>query len=200
MSYTRTEDVQMDSWKELGTRGWTWKILLPYYRKSENLTRPTRSDLEAGASYNESVHGYKGPLHVGFNHLQDGNLTTPLNQTYEKLGIPWTVDVNGGKMRGFNVFPETIDREEGVREDAARAYYWPYRERPNLIVMSKTRANKILWQGGDDKNGGDATAEGVEVQTAEGTGKIRARREVIVSAGSLRTPALLELSGIGNEE
>lgn len=199
MSYTRAEDVQIDSWKELGNRGWSWESLLPYYRKSENLTRPTPSDLEAGASYNESVHGYKGPLHVGFNHPHDGNLTTPLNQTFEELGIPWTVDVNDGKMRGFNVFPETINREENVREDAARAYYWPYQERPNLIMMSKTQARRIVWQKDDDKNS-DATAEGVEVQTADGTSTVRARKEVIVSAGSLRTPALLELSGVGNEE
>lgn len=200
MSYTRAEDVQIDAWKELGNRGWSWDALLPYYIKSENLTKPTTSDLEAGASYNESVHGYEGPLHVSFNQMQEGNLTTPLNQTLDKLGVPWTEDVNGGKMRGFSVFPETIDRENNVREDAARAYYWPYRERPNLTLMSNTRANHIVWKKDNETDGDDAVADGVEVHTTEGTSVVKARKEVILSAGSLRTPTILEFSGVGNKE
>lgn len=198
MSYTRAEDVQIDAWKELGNRGWSWKSLLSYYHKSENFTRPSTSEMAAGASYNESAHGYEGPLHVGFNNMEEGNLTTPLNQTYEKLGIPWTQDVNDGRMRGFNVFPETIDHALGVREDAARAYYWPYRGRPNLMVMTKTRANRILWE--DDNSSGGVVASSVEIQSGEITSQVSARREVILSAGSLRSPVLLELSGIGNKE
>ncbi|ODM22452.1 hypothetical protein SI65_00040 [Aspergillus cristatus] len=198
MSYTRAEDVQIDAWKELGNRGWSWNSLFPYYQKSEQLTRPSPDEIAAGASYNESAHGYDGPLHVGFNNMQEGNLTTPLNQTYDKLGIPWVEDVNDGRMRGFNVFPETINHELGIREDAARAYYWPYRSRPNLIVMTKTRANKILWS--DDNATGGVSASGVEIQSGNITSVVKARKEVILSTGSIRTPALLELSGVGNKD
>lgn len=198
MSYTRAEDVQIDAWKELGNRGWSWNSLFPYYQKSEQLTRPSPDEIAAGASYNESAHGYDGPLHVGFNNMQEGNLTTPLNQTYDKLGIPWVEDVNDGRMRGFNVFPETINHELGIREDAARAYYWPYRSRPNLIVITKTRANKILWS--DDNATGGVSASGVEIQSGNITGVVKARKEVILSTGSIRTPTLLELSGVGNKE
>lgn len=198
MSYTRAEDVQIDAWKELGNRGWSWDTLLPYYKKSENLTRPTHSELEAGASYNKSAHGFSGPLLVSFNSVEDGNLTAPLNQTYDKLGVPWTPDVNDGRMRGFNIFPETVDHEKGVREDAARAYYWPCRERPNLIVMTNTRANRILWT--EDNSDSEVIASGVETTKAGITSEVKARKEVILSAGSLRSPALLELSGVGNKE
>lgn len=198
MSYTRAEDVQIDAWKKLGNRGWSWKSLFPYYRKSETLARPTKSERAGGASFNESAHGFDGPMHIGFTNVQDGNLTTPLNETYGNFGVPWTIDVNDGRMRGFNIFPETIDHESGVREDAARAYYWPYRERPNLTVMSKTRANRVLWA--DDNSSSGIAASGVEVETSVGTSQVNARREVIISAGSVRTPTLLELSGVGNKE
>lgn len=199
MSYTRAEDVQIDKWQELGNRDWSWNSLFPYYTKSENLTKPTKHDLEAGATYDESVHGFEGPLRVSFNEFMPGNLTGALNETFDSLGIPWSEDVNGGKMRGYSVFPETIDHENDVREDAARAYYWPVRGRPNLTMKSNTRANKILWKKDDETNGKYAVADGVEVNTAEGTSSVMARREVIVSAGSLRTPVFLELSGVGNK-
>lgn len=199
MSYTRAESVQIDAWKDLGNREWSWDALMPFYIKSENLTKPSASELEAGASYNESFHGFEGPLHVSFNQFHDGNLTTPLNKTFDKLGLPWSEDVNGGKMRGFSVFPETIDHEKNVREDAARAYYWPYRERPNLILMRNTRANRLVWKDDKEIDGDDAVADGVEVHTSGGTSTVKARREVILSAGSLRTPTILEYSGVGNK-
>lgn len=199
MSYTRAEDVQIDKWAELGNRDWSWEALFPFYIKSENLTRPTKHDLQAGATYNESVHGFEGPLHVSFNHYMEGNVTGPLNETFDNLGVPWSEDVNGGKMRGFSVFPETIDHEKDVREDAARAYYWPYKDRPNLTMMSSTRANRILWKKESEVDGSDAVADGVEVNTSDGTSTVMARREVVLSAGSLRTPTVLELSGVGNK-
>ena len=101
-------------------------------------------------------------------------------------------------MRGYNVYPRTIDTSINVREDAARAYYWPFTSRTNLQLMTNTVATKIVWAA---SNGSNATASGVQVTNSDGTTQlINAKREVILSAGTLRSPQLLELSGIGNPE
>ncbi|KAE8145655.1 hypothetical protein BDV25DRAFT_133591 [Aspergillus avenaceus] len=198
MAYTRAEDVQIDVWEKLGNDGWTWKDLLPYYTKSENLTAPTQAQLAAGASYNPDVNGEEGPLLVGFKKtLVSGNLTTALNRTFEAAGIPWNEDVNGGKMRGINIFPSTIDLDLNVREDAARAYYWPYTSRKNLQLLMNTTANRVFWKQGGSSD--EAVAEGVEIASADGrVSRVHAKREVILSAGALVSPTILELSGVGN--
>ncbi|PYH94523.1 alcohol oxidase [Aspergillus ellipticus CBS 707.79] len=198
MAYTRAEDVQIDAWQAIGNEGWTWDSLLPYYLKSENLTAPTTAQAEAGATFDAAVNGEDGPLAVGWPELPLSNLTSTVNATFAALGVPWTADVNGGKMRGFNVFPSTIDYAEYVREDAARAYYFPFDTRANLHVLLNTFANRIVWS--DAATAGDhVTAAGVEITYANGTTSVvGAREEVIVSAGSLKSPAILELSGVGN--
>lgn len=102
-------------------------------------------------------------------------------------------------MRGFFVWPSTIDRDANVREDAARAFYYPVQGRQNLKVFLNTTVNRILWE---DRNGTDGVvrARGVEVTAQDGSVfEIGAEREVVLSAGSLRSPAILELSGVGNK-
>ncbi|KAI9923923.1 hypothetical protein ASPWEDRAFT_38604 [Aspergillus wentii DTO 134E9] len=196
MAYTRAEDVQIDAWEQIGNEGWTWKSLLPYYEKSQNLTVPTTVQVAAGASYDSSVYGEEGPQHVGFLKMEPSNFTTTLNRTFQNTGVPWTEDVNTGKMRGWNIFPSTINYAEYVREDAARAYYWPYQSRKNLHVLMNTNANRLIWK---SQSGDEATAEGVEITSANGTvSTVHAKNEVIISAGALKSPALLELSGVGN--
>ncbi|KKA20115.1 Glucose oxidase [Rasamsonia emersonii CBS 393.64] len=197
MAYTRAQDVQIDAWAAIGNDGWDWSSLWPYYLKSEAFTAPNQTQRAAGASYNPAYHGVTGPLHVGFIEMQPNNLSSILNQTYQALGVPWTEDVNGGKMRGYNFFPSTVDDAADVREDAARAYYYPFESRPNLRVMLNTLANRIVWK--NETSGGNVTADGVEVTPLNGTVcRIQANNEVILSAGSLRSPGILELSGVGN--
>ncbi|KAL4888773.1 alcohol oxidase [Aspergillus ambiguus] len=197
MCYTRAEDVQIDAWEAIGNEGWTWENLFPYYLKSENFTVPSKSQASLGASYNASFHGHDGIVDIAFTHIKSNNLTTYLNQTYRGMGLSWAEDVNSGKMRGFSMFPSTINYEEYVREDAARAYYWPYKSRGSLHVLLNTFANRILWtrESRDDH----VTASGVEITSSNGTvSVIDVQKEVIISAGALKTPGILELSGIGN--
>ncbi|BCR95033.1 GMC family oxidoreductase [Aspergillus luchuensis] len=199
MAYTRAEDVQVDAWQTIGNEGWTWDSLFPYYRKSENLTVPTASQRARGATYDPNANGEEGPLSVAWPDIPANNLTNTLNATFQGLGVPWTEDVNGGKMRGFNVYPSTIDYTAYVREDAARAYYWPIASRPNLHLMLDTFVNRLVWKNGGSQ--GNATAAGVEITSSNGTiSVIGASQEVIISAGSLKSPGILELSGIGNRD
>ncbi|KAF4200210.1 hypothetical protein CNMCM8927_003789 [Aspergillus lentulus] len=198
MTYTRAQNVQIDAWESAGNDGWNWKDLLPYYEKSEGFQIPTSDQIAHGAGYNIRYHGAKGPLKVGWpTVLTNSSFLPAINETLQQLGIPYNSDVNGGRMVGLTAHPDTVDREANVREDAARAYYWPYQARSNLKVISNTNANKIIWA---DNWGGDAIAIGVEVTGVDGIEEIYASKEVILSAGSLKSPILLELSGVGNPE
>ncbi|KAH1397656.1 hypothetical protein KXW21_005269 [Aspergillus fumigatus] len=199
MAYVRAEDVQLDAWQSIGNERWNWTSLFPYYLKSENLTLPTAVQTDAGATYDAFAHGSRGPLKVAFPRMQSGDndLTPAVNQTLQAAGIPWNVDVNAGRMRGFSIYPWTIDEEAYIRYDAARAYFWPFQSRSNLHAWLNTRVNRIVWR---DVPGGENTrAAGVEVTSQHGTvSVVMSRREVILSAGALKSPAILELSGIGN--
>jgi len=196
MTWIRGEKAQVDAWGTIGNEGWSWDELLPYYKKSEDFVAPTAAQIAAGASSDPADHGKGGPLKVGYSYgLQNGSLHESVETAWESLGMSPILDANGGHVRGFNVWQSTLDREANVREDAARAFYYPFQERLNLFVFLNTSANKIMW-----KTGGEGmTADGVEVTSSNGTvSSIKARREVIVSAGSLRSPTILEHSGIGN--
>ncbi|OOF90880.1 GMC oxidoreductase, partial [Aspergillus carbonarius ITEM 5010] len=198
MSYTRAENAQIDNWERVGNKGWNWKNLLKYYKKSEGFEVPTKDQVAHGASYNADVHGKDGPLKVGWpTAMTNGSVFTVLNETMEHLGIHYNPDANSGKMVGFTTHPDTLDRDNNVREDAARAYYWPYETRSNLKIISNTQADKIIWS---NTTHGDAIATGIEVTGPYGKETIYASNEVILSAGALRSPALLELSGIGNPD
>ncbi|KAL4753291.1 hypothetical protein BDW72DRAFT_210463 [Aspergillus terricola var. indicus] len=198
MSYTRAEDVQIDNWELVGNKGWNWKSLFPYYKKSEGFEVPTQDQIAHGASYDADYHGQNGPVKVGWPTAMTNSSVFPvLNETFEHLGVHYNRDSEGGKMVGFTVHPDTVDREANVRMDAARAYFWPYKSRSNLNIISNTQANKIIWE---NTTHGEASANGVEVTGPHGMRKIYASKEVILSAGALRSPALLELSGVGNPD
>lgn len=197
MAYTRAEDVQIDVWSKLGNDGWDWATLLPYYKKSETLKVPTAAQAGAGATYEECDHGIDGPLHVGWqNAMNTGDLYDTLNDTYAALSVPWNKDFSAGRMVGYNRYPSTYDSALNMRHDAGRAYYYPIANRTNLHVYTNTMAQRLLWKSDVDT----PTASGVEVLSNSSTipFTISANREVILSAGALASPAILELSGVGN--
>lgn len=200
MSFTRAEASQIDAWEKIGNEGWNWDTLWQYYLKSEQYQPPGPEQVHGGAAYDASFHGDEGNLKVGYPQAQAINdFLAPLNASYQELGIPYSNDVSGGSMRGFNVFPMMIDVEENIRSDAARAYYFPFQSRSNLEVVYHTSVNRLLW--GDDDGEGNAVATGVEAVGPNGTALIfNANKEVIVAAGALRSPVILELSGVGNPE
>lgn len=196
MSYTRAQRVQLDTWEAIGNTGWNWESLFPYYKKSEGFQVPTEQQIRHGADYYIDYHGEDGPLKVGWaNFMTNSSVLPTLDETFTQLGVSYNRDVNGGNMVGLTSHPDTIDRKANVRHDAARAYYWPYQHRSNLKVISNTSTNRIIWANGSDD---EAVAVGVEVTSSEGVETIYASKEVILSAGSLKTPGILELSGIGN--
>jgi choline dehydrogenase-like flavoprotein len=197
LAYARAQAEQIDAWETLGNQGWNWESLYPYYKKSEHFQIPDAARTEGGhLTWEIDAHGLGGPLKTGWAYSQ-ANTTLPvtLNSTLQSIGLPWNADINDGNMTGFSVMPRTVDQEANVREDAARAYYYPYQQRDNLHVLLNTLATKLTWK--EDCN--VPTAEGVVVSTQNGTTEIlKAKKDIILSAGALVSPLILELSGVGN--
>ncbi|KAJ5998620.1 hypothetical protein N7451_006430 [Penicillium sp. IBT 35674x] len=197
MSYTRAQNAQIDAWESVGNKGWNWKSLLPYYKKSEGFQVPTPDQVANGADYYITYHGQNGPVKTGWPYgMANSSVLPVLDETLSQIRVSYNRDVNGGNMVGLTVHPDTVDREANVRQDAARAYYWPYQQRPNLKIITNTYANKIIWS--NDSH--EAVATGVEVTGPDGVLTVHASKEVILSAGSLKSPVILELSGVGNPD
>lgn len=198
MTYVRGDAAVFDSWEKLGNPGWNWESLYPYFKKAENYTTPNAEQVAMGARYEDEYHGRDGPVHVGYPPFLVENDAQPvLAKAWEALNLQKNNDFNDGKVRGYAIGPQTLDAELGIRYDSARAYYSPAEGRKNLRILKGT-VSKIVWKTERSKTG-DVVADGVEYVDVEGaTKKLKAKREVIVSAGSLRTPLVLEASGVGD--
>jgi choline dehydrogenase-like flavoprotein len=197
MTYIRPASSQMDLWPSLGLE-LDWKTLFACSKKGEHFQPPSAALTALGASYDPSDHGYKGPLATCISpHILGGDIHNVFNATFKKLGIPPRHEFNGGDLRGFGIQQVTQDGIADIREDAARAYYFPVMNRPNLIMMVNTTATRLIWAG--HAPGRRAVARAAEVSSQTGkVSTIRAKREIILSAGALRSPAILEHSGVGN--
>ncbi|KAH9897275.1 GMC oxidoreductase [Xylariomycetidae sp. FL2044] len=203
MIYIRGDAAQFDAWESaLGNEGWNWATLLEHYQQIEGLIAPEPWQTAAGAAYDSTLHGSGGELRVGFSpSLVNGTMHELARATWANLSLPRNEDANGGHTTGFTVFPQTIDPTTNSRWDAATAFYWPIvDQRPNLNLVEGS-VRRIVWSGADDDDETEipAVATGVEYLDADGnTVVLEARREVILSAGALRSPPILEMSGVGN--
>lgn len=204
MTYIRGEAAAVDTWEELGNPGWNWESLLPYYKKSENYSVPTAAQLAAGAGYKPEYHGFDGHIRVGYPAaLTNGSFAPVVIETWERLSLRRNPDLNGGHLPGLSMGPQTIDGTQGLRWDAARAYYYPIENRPNLKILRGT-VKRLTWAPKTNNpflsdSRPPVAATGVELLSPEGKMTIVAvKKEVVISAGALRTPLVLEGSGIGN--
>ncbi|CAJ2506396.1 Uu.00g005260.m01.CDS01 [Anthostomella pinea] len=198
MTYIRGDKAEFDAWETLGNDGWNWDTIFPYLKKVERFTSPTEAQVDNLASWDPSYHGERGPLDTGFPFsLVNGSFHADVRTTWETLGYEFNQDMNGGDVRGFSVWPQTLDRDKNIRADAARAYYYLIEDRPNLTIIKGT-VKRMTWAN-SSAAAEDAVADGAEYVTVDGQiAKIRASKEVILSAGALRSPLILESSGVGN--
>ena len=176
--YIRGQAEDYDLWRQEGNTGWGYDDVLPYFRKSE--------DQENGA---DDWHGSGGPLSVT-NLTERNPLCDAFVGSAGAVGIPANPDFNGRDQEGAGYFQATVRR--GRRASTAVCYLRPAMKRPNLTVLTGVTAERILFDG-RRATGLRATRDGRPVE-------IRAAREVIVSAGSVKSPQLLMLSGIGPAE
>lgn len=178
MVYNRGAQADYDNLVALGNPGWGWDEMLRVYREME--------DHSLGES---DMRGAGGPLKVGVR-TDTETVDEALMASAGALGIGKVQDLNSSDDERIGYAPATI--RNGRRVSAAKAFLHPALKRPNVTLRTGVRVSKIVFEG-DTAVGVEATADGTPVQ-------FRTRGEVILSAGSIASPQLLELSGIGSRE
>ncbi|MBT4256432.1 MAG: choline dehydrogenase [Gammaproteobacteria bacterium] len=180
MVYVRGNAHDFEEWEALGAQGWGYRECLPYFKRAE-------SWVGGGDGY----RGEDGPLAVCAGNEMRLN---PLYQTFIDAGVeagyPATSDYNGERQEGFGPMHMTV--RDGVRESTARAYLQPVIHRSNLKVITKALVQRIEVENG--------RAVGITFERAGKVTTVKARQEVIVAAGAIASPMLLQHSGIGSAE
>lgn len=176
--YIRGQKEDYDHWSQLGNTGWSYKDILPYFIKSEQNDK--------GAT---EFHGGSGPLKVS-SIEQKHELIEAFIQGAQANNVPYTDDFNGAKQEGVGYYQLTTWK--GWRCSTATAYLKPARERSNLTVVSMARATKILFE--DNRAVGIEYQQGQARQNAHLNGDTG---EVLLCAGAIHSPQLLQLSGVG---
>ena len=175
MIYMRGQAQDYDGWRQLGCEGWAWDDVLPWFRKSEDNWR--------GA---DELHGSGGEWRVEKSRVRWAVLDA-FQAAAEQAGIPRVEDFNRGDNEGSSYFD--VNQRSGIRVNTARAFLKPARSRANLTVLTKAQARRVLIENG--------RAIGVEIAHEGQVKSFKARKEVILSAGAVGSPHLLQLSGIG---
>jgi choline dehydrogenase len=173
--YVRGQPEDYDHWAALGNRGWSWREGLPYFIKSESNER--------GAS---AYHGADGPQACS-DIREKHALMEAIIRAAGELGVPRNDDFNGATQEGVGYYQ--LFTRNGWRCSSADGYLRPARKRRNLQVRTGALATAIVFEGG--------RASGVHFEERGARHEARAAKEVIVSAGALQSPQLLQLSGIG---
>ncbi|KAF8897995.1 hypothetical protein CPB84DRAFT_1815762 [Gymnopilus junonius] len=205
-AYTRGLNAQYDSWSSLletseASVGWNWQGLWSYMKKSEAFSPPNSQQAAKGAQFISSYHGYSGPVQVTYPDLMYGGPQQPafVNTIVGLTGINHYKDLNGGTPNCVSVTPLTINwHDSDHRSSSAAAYFTPVETvRTNWLTLVTYQVTKINF----NATSLPLIASGVQFAPASG-GSTRytafARREVIIAAGAIQTPALLQLSGIGD--
>lgn len=189
--FDRAAAADYDAWDELGAKGWKFADLLPYFRKSENFT-PASEDhaREFGISWDQAVHGKGGPIESSYPQYQFPSIKN-FFAGWKSLNVSTPKDPAGGDKEGVFWCPSTLDPRNETRSYARTGHYDRVVSRKNYHLMTETAVSKIIFEG--------KRATGVEYITKKGTNTkiVSAKKEIVLSAGSLHTPQILQLSGVG---
>jgi choline dehydrogenase len=176
--YVRGNPLDFERWQSEGATGWGYHDVLPYFRRAESY-----------AGGGDEYRGADGPLAT-----RQGSLRNPLYATWieagRQAGYPLSADMNGFQQEGVARMDMTVGA--GRRCSAANAYLRPAMRRRNLTVRTHALATRVVFEG--------RRAVAVRYRRGEAAHEVRARREVILSAGAINSPQLLKLSGIGPPE
>ncbi|MEH6403615.1 MAG: choline dehydrogenase [Sneathiella sp.] len=177
MVYVRGHACDFEEWKSEGAEGWGYADVLPYFKRAEKWIKGENT-----------YRGGSGP--VGVNNGNEMKLS-PLYDTFikagEEAGYPKTEDYNGYSQEGFGPMHMTVDK--GVRASTSHAYLKPVKSRSNLTILTHCMAEKITFDG--------TRATGIQIRRDGKVDTLKAKGEVILSAGSIGSPTLLQRSGIG---
>ncbi|EUC34370.1 GMC oxidoreductase [Bipolaris zeicola 26-R-13] len=196
MAFDRASAADYDAWEQLGNNGWNFNNLLYYFKKSTTFTPPTDSNVkEFGTTYDASYYGTNGPIQASFPKFEYQDTKT-IWAAYKRAGVPLPKEQGSGKAVGAFWIPTALRPKTQTRSHAKNEYYDPIKSRKNLVVITGNTVNEILFNSGLLTG---LTASGVQYKSRrDGSVKrVYARNEVIMAAGAVFTPQLLQLSGIG---
>lgn len=184
MVYIRGNKADYNDWASQGNQGWSYDEVMPYFLRSENKAE--------GAS---EYHGYGGPLWVeNVKNEEKLELAELFLQAAVQTGMPYNEDFNGATQDGAGYYQLNI--KNGTRQSTAKTYLKLCEKRPNLTIKTQAVSHRVLIEGGK--------AAGIEYEQVTGKSETRvtahAKSEVILCAGVINSPQLLELSGIGSKE
>ena len=179
--WIRGQSNDYDNWRQMGNSGWGWNDVLPYFLKSENN--------ELGKS---EFHNDSGPIMVS-NKKINLKMLDEFQNAAEECGIPKTNDFNTGDNTGIGFFQFTTNHNKSLlklRCSAAKGYLNPVKKRKNLKIITSAHVQKINFKG--------KKAESVSFYQGNEVVTVKARREIILSAGSIGSPHILQVSGVGD--
>ncbi|QGZ64316.1 GMC family oxidoreductase [Paraburkholderia acidisoli] len=178
MIYVRGAARDFDDWAAAGNPGWSYQDVLPYFRK-----------LESHPLGNTTWHGANGPVHI--TPMRDGAhpICASFIEGCEQLGYERNDDFNGARLEGVGIYD--VNTRNGKRDSSSVAYLHRAGHRPNLTIEHHARATRVLFDAAKQR------ATGVEIVQQGVTRTFHANREVIVAAGAVDSPKLLQLSGVG---
>ncbi|CAG9857892.1 unnamed protein product [Phyllotreta striolata] len=183
MMYTRGTPADFDvRWTNQGIKGWTYKDVLPFFKKSEG----NQQINEYGGRY----HGSRGPMVVS-DHYYVPDIAKEILKGAAEVGFPVSKDLNGDQYTGFAIPQSNVNN--GARESMAKAYLRPHRNDPNLHIMLNSTVTKILIDC-------HKKAYGVQFVYRNETYTVKARREIVLAAGTVNSPKILLQSGVGPKD
>ena len=179
MVFVRGQAQDYDTWAQLGNRGWSYQDVLPHFKEMESYNGNGSAEFRGG----------DGPLKISDN-VEEGPLYDRIIEAAGHHGIEYNADYNGAGQDGIGMTQTTI--RKGRRMSTAYCYLDPARNRPNLTIQANALTESLLLEG--KKCVGVRYSMGGQARVA------KANREVIVSGGTINSPQLLELSGIGQPD
>jgi choline dehydrogenase len=178
MIYMRGQAADYDHWRQLGNAGWGWEDVLPYFRRSEDSFRGSTD-----------LHGAGGEWKVARQRLR-WDILEAFRDAAEEIGIPRRDDFNDGDNEGSGYFE--VNQRAGIRWTTAKAFLRPARRRPNLRLVTGALVSALILA--------ERRVTGVRYHLGGAEHSATADAEVILAAGTINTPKLLELSGIGDPD
>ncbi|KAF7445363.1 BetA Choline dehydrogenase [Pyrenophora tritici-repentis] len=193
MQWDRGSDADYDAWEQLGNPGWGYEGLAKYFKKSTHFDGPSEAvQKHFNMTFDATAYG-NGPVKVSIPNYQYEDYVDIMGSFVSRIDIPHSSE-GFSRPKGTFWTPNSIDNSTKQRSHSRRAYFDPVKTRRNLHLMTNTHVDEILFEHGDE-----VVTKGVRYtsRTESTTRPVYAAKEVILAAGSVFTPHLLMLSGIG---
>ena len=187
MIYMRGQARDYDTWRQLGNPGWAWEDVLPYFKQHEDQWALEPDAFEPGAF--ERMHARGGEWRVELARIR-WEILDAFRAAAAEAGIPAVDDFNGGNNEGCGYFH--VNQKSGVRWNTSKAFLRPVKHRPNLKIETQAVVERLTLEG--------KRVTGLELRQGGVKRSLRAAAEVILCAGAIGTPQLLQLSGIADGE